>query len=587
MSSLTDDTLRSRWEIYRQLPFWRLVELFVARVFRGGGDTDAPGLDLGMGLILTLLAIPGGFVSIFLFDKYGTFLQWLRGGDLVDPLVVSLPDEYFFIVLSMTVSGAVAVWRWDAIFPDRRDYMNLVHLPVSTRSIFFANLAAVLSLAVLVAIDVNAASCVLFPAVVAATQSQFVFFLKFAGVHAAAVIFASILSFLIVFSLLGCSMALLPPRIFKKVSSYVRGVAVLYLVALLFTSFAVPNLLRNLPSHPPRWTFLLPSSWFVAWCQSMRGRATPGLTALGHLSFPAVAAAAVIAFCAYAIGYRRHFLRIAELSEGMAAGAPSHLAKLYHYADRSILKTPFQRASSRFVWKTLFRSEAHRLLLTGVGGLGIVLASQELMNAVQVTASAHQAALSSQALSVPFILSFLIIIGLRAVFEIPTELPCNWIFRLMLDPEHQQCERLARTVMLVAVFPWVVLGIFPAYLYLAGVEIALLHTILILGWSLLLTNAVLIRFRKIPFTCTRPIFKQHSIVILLSVGFAFLLYAASLPEFEAWALARPTRFLGLLPSILITWYVPHHFRKYAIAEEKTLIFEDVSSSQFELIQLGE
>lgn len=587
MISLGNETVTSRWETYRQRPFWRLVELFVARVFQGGGDTDAPGLDLGMGLILTLLAIPGGFVSIFLFDKYGTFLQWLRGGDFMDPLVVSLPDEYFFIVLSMTVSGAVAVWRWDTIFPDRRDYMNLVHLPVSTRTIFFANLTAVLFLAVLVAIDVNAASCVLFPAVVAATQSQFVFFLKFAGVHAVAVIFASMLSFLIVFSLLGSSMALLPARAFKRVSGYVRGVAVLYLIGLLFTSFAVPNLLRHLPSNPPRWTLLLPSSWFVAWCQTMRGRATPGLTALAHLAFPALAAAAVIALCAYAIGYSRHFLRIAELSDTTSAGAPSPLAKLYRYADDWILRTPFQRAGFRFVWKTLFRSEAHRLLLTGVAGLGIVLASQALMNAMEVTRSARQAALSPQALSVPFILSFLIIIGLRAVFEIPAELPSNWIFRLMLDSEHQECESLARTVILIAVVPWVLLGIFPAYLYLAGIRVALLHTLLILAWSLLLTNAALIRFRKLPFTCTRPIFKQHSIVILLSIGFGFLLYATSLPEFEAWAMAKPLRFFGLLPSALIVWYVPHHLRKNAITEEKTLIFEDVSSSTFELIQLGD
>ena len=143
-------------------------------------------------------------------------MQWLRGGSFPDPLLVSLPDEYFFIVLSMTVSGAVAVWRWDAIFPDRRDYMNLVHLPISTRTIFLANLTAVLFLAVLVAVDVNAASCILFPTVVAATQSQFVFFLSFAAVHALAVLLASMFSFLLVFSLLGLSMALLPARAFKK-----------------------------------------------------------------------------------------------------------------------------------------------------------------------------------------------------------------------------------------------------------------------------------------------------------------------------------------------------------------------------------
>ncbi len=136
-----------------------MVHLFAARIFRGGGDSDAEGLDLGIGLVLTLLAMPGGFVSLLLLNKYGTFLQWLRGATNVDPLQVALPDEYFFIVLSMTVTGAVAVWRWDAIFPDRRDYMNLVPLPISTRTIFFANLVAVLFLVGLIAFDVNAASC--------------------------------------------------------------------------------------------------------------------------------------------------------------------------------------------------------------------------------------------------------------------------------------------------------------------------------------------------------------------------------------------------------------------------------------------
>jgi hypothetical protein len=587
MSFLETKAARTRWEAYRERPFWRLVELFVGRVFRGGGDTDAPGLDLGIGLVLTLLAIPGGFVSLFLFDKYGTFLQWLRGGAPVDPLLVALPDEYFFIVLSMTVSGAVAVWRWDAIFPDRRDYMKLVHLPISTRMIFLANLMAVLFLAVLVAIDVNAASCVLFPAVVAATQSEFLFFLHFAAVHALAVLLASLFSFLVVFSTLGLSMALLPPRTFKTISSYVRGVAVLYLIALLCTSFAMPNLLTSLPRTPPWWTLFLPSAWFVALCQSLRGRATPALIALGHFTFPAVIAVAALSLCAYAVGYRRHFLRIAELSDSITSGEPSRLSQLYRALDRLILRSPFQKAAFRFVWKTLLRSETHRLILTAVAGLAVVLSSQAVMNAAELTRSSRAASLTGEALSIPFILSFLIVLGLRTIFEIPAELPSNWIFRLMLDAQHQQCESLARNIILLAVVPWVLLLVFPLYVCLAGLRIAIVHTLLILASSLLLTNAVLIRFRKLPFTCTRPIFKQHSIVILLSVGFGFLLYAASLPEFEAWAFLQPTRFFSLLPTALILWYVPHYLGKSAIAEEKQLIFDDVSSNTFELIQLGE
>jgi hypothetical protein len=99
----------------RQRPFWRMVQLFVARIFRGGGDSDSEGLDLGVGLVLTLLALPGGFVSILLFEKYGTLLQWMRGATNIDPFASAVPDEYFFITLSMAVTGTVAVWRWDAI----------------------------------------------------------------------------------------------------------------------------------------------------------------------------------------------------------------------------------------------------------------------------------------------------------------------------------------------------------------------------------------------------------------------------------------------------------------------------------------
>ncbi len=167
---------RQEWNYHRQRPFGRLVQLFVDRIFRGGGDADTEGLDFGVGLVLTLLAMPGGFVSLLLLDKYGSFLQWLRGVKGFDPLHFAFPDEYFFIVLSMTVTGAVAVWRWDAIFPDRRDYMNLAHLPVSTRTIFFANFVAALFLVGLLALDVNAASCILFPVVVSAAQSKFLFF---------------------------------------------------------------------------------------------------------------------------------------------------------------------------------------------------------------------------------------------------------------------------------------------------------------------------------------------------------------------------------------------------------------------------
>src|ERR1700734_3045165 len=248
-------SITHRWETFRQRPFARLVRLFAARIFHGGGDDDSEGFDLSIGLVLTLLALPGGFVSALLFEKYGSLLQWMRGVTDFNPLAAALPDEYFFIVLSMTVTGAVAVWRWDAIFPDRRDYTNLAHLPVSTRTIFFANFTAALFLAALLAIDVNAASCVLFPFVVSAAQPKFVFFLKFAVVHAVGVILASIFAFFAVFAILGLLTALLPPAWLRRISSLVRGVIVVYLVSLLCSSFAISNALLRARDVIPPWMY--------------------------------------------------------------------------------------------------------------------------------------------------------------------------------------------------------------------------------------------------------------------------------------------------------------------------------------------
>ena len=580
------DLIRQEWDYHRERPFGRLVQLFVERIFRGGGDADTEGLDLGVGLVLTLLALPGGFVSLFLLDKYGSFLQWLRGVKGFDALLVAFSDEYFFIVLSMTVTGAVAVWRWDAIFPDRRDYTNLAHLPISTRTIFFANFTAVLFLVGLLAIDVNAASCVLFPAVVSAAQPKFVFFLKFALVHAAGVILASIFAFFAVFAILGLLAALLPPAVLRRVSSLVRGAIVVYLVSLLCTSFAITNALLRAKDVVPTWMYFFPSCWFVSLCQILRDRANPVMAHLAKLCLPALVILFVISFCAYAIGYRRQFMRIAETSEdGISVRAPHRC--WWAFCDRWLLPTSFQKGCFRFAGKTLLRSESHRLSMTAVAGLALVLASQALMSAFENTKSVREAALSPDALSIPFILTFLLIIGLRIVFEIPVELRANWLFQSLLDSNQQECRALAGKLILVSVLPWVLSATFVSYFYIAGLTTACLHTLLVLIWTVLFTNIMLIRFRKLPFTCTLPVFKQHSIVVLVAFCFGYLIYAVSTPDFESWALSNPLQMLRLLPAIAVAWYIPHYVGRKTLEVEKKLIFEETATRTLEVLRLGE
>jgi len=181
---------------------------------------------------------------------------------------------------------------------------------------------------------------------VAAMQTQFLFFVKFAILHATVVVLASVFAFFAVFCCLGLLMAVLPVTMLRRVSTYVRGLIVVYLVTLLCTSFAVPYNLWRAAGRVPSWAFLFPSSWFLSLCQVLRGRGNPVLLELSHLALPATALCVLVALVTYAIGYRRHFIRIPEMAE--TVGAPTSRQARVAPILRSALRTAFQRGCFPF-----------------------------------------------------------------------------------------------------------------------------------------------------------------------------------------------------------------------------------------------
>jgi hypothetical protein len=579
-------SLRQRWKARSQNPFFRLVSLFVDRIFHGGGEGSEDNLDFSLGLILSLLALPGGFYSIFLFNKYGTLLQWIRGQQGFDPLAAALPDEYFFIVLSMVVTGAVAVWRWDSIFPDRRDYANLVVLPISTRLIFLANLAAIVLLTLVLAFDVNLASAVLFPAVVSASQVTFVYIAKFAAIHLFVVVMASIFSFFSIFAVTGVLMSGLPYSVFRRISLYVRGLIIVCLLALLSTSFVIPASIDHLSQTPHTPIRFLPSVWFLGLCQLLRGKADPALAQMGRMSILGLLCVILIAVAAYALSYRRCFIRIPESLDTVSENSSQFRSLSFSMLDRTILKTPFQRAGYRFVLRTLARSEAHALALAGFSALGFVSASQVLFAAYSGKAVDAGSLFSPAFLSIPFILVYCILVGLRFIFDIPTELRANWIFRLSLGQTARECAPLARTVMLTFILPWVVAGVFPASLYLWGWTTAVLHTAMITIWSVILADALLVRFRKVPFTCTYPPFRHSAIVVMLVYFFGFSGFVGLTSSLDDLVLRNHAWMLLFVPILFGAHYVRTRYEQDAIEIDKQLIFEEKQPAAFEVLDLA-
>jgi len=580
----------AHWEVHSRRPFLTLLRVFAARVFHGGDASDGS-MQVGLAIIVILLALPGTLVSLLLFEKYGSLVRWMRGDGSFDPFTASIPDEYFFVVLSMVVTGAAALWRWDALFLDRRDYTNIVPLPISLRRIFLANLGAILLLAGVLTIDVNAGSFVLFPVVVTGSQNSLSVFLRFGFGHAATVVLASAFSFLLIFAVIGLLMAILPYSAFRRVSMYVRFLLAVVLLAFLVTGFAVPSFLGQVTAGDKHLILALPPVWFIGICETLWGNGSNPLYAeMARCALSGLAVVLAVAVFSYALSFRRSFVRIPETAELGPLPRSQFRFLPTGGLDRVLLREPVQRACFHFVTRTLLRSEAHLQIASAFVAIGLVLGAQALVSgfgphtrkvvAKAVTGVAPVPQPSEEWLSIPFILAFFTVVGVRLAFEVPSELRANWLFALWVDAEKTETRAVARKILFgFSLVPLLPLCLASSWV-LWGPQIAALHTAIFAGCTIVLIELLLLRFRKIPFTCAYPPFQSQSALTFVAYFFGFVLFSVYLPEMELWSLADPWRALFFVPVIAIALIGAQQYRKQLLDVDKQLIFEETPASIF-------
>jgi hypothetical protein len=573
--------IQQRWQAFSRTPFGCLLRLCVTRMFHGGGEPGAGELGLGIGVIVVMLAMPGILVSLLMFEKYGSLIRFLRGNPVFDPYTATMPDEYFFLVLSLTVTGAAALWRWDALFLDRRDYANLVPLPLSLRTVFFANLSAILALAALFTVVVNAASLVLFPMAVVGSQNSFAVWIRFTLGHAAAVFTASAFSFFAVFALAGILMALLPAALFRRVSHAARFLLAVVLLALIASSFTVPYLLTQVSVPTAHKIASLPPVSFLGLARTvwLQG-ADPFAAKIGRTALLTVGVTILTAFVAYALGFRRAFLRIPEMADAGPLPRLHDSRSLLAPLHKLFLRTAPQRACYHFVARTLLRSDGHLQILLSFAALGLVLSAETLSSAPNLHSLVTGQAPSAEFLSVPFILAFCVIVGIRFAFELPADLRANWIFRYWLDPGQQDARPIARRVLLLFTLPWLAPAAFLSVLFFWGWTVALLHAAILIACTIPLVETAFIRFRKIPFTCSYPTFQSHSGLIFVAYLFGFLLFTDYFPQMEHWSLLNPWESIWFIPLLGAGLLALHQYREQMLDMDKHLIFEEPSPSPF-------
>jgi hypothetical protein len=556
--------------------FDALVRHFFGRFFDNEFVAQNTEIQVTVTKMLALLASPG---IILPFLRYTTYL----GLDAMPPEMrypMLWSDRCLYLSFSMLVMGAVTVIEWDALFPDRRDYATLMPLPIHARTIFLGKIAALGLFLVAFTVSVNLVSTVTFPVVsYRGPGSWRLQMLELAGTiaaHGISILASSAFAFLFLVALEGVLLNVLSVRWFRKVSAYVQGAMVF---GLLWLFFLFPNIaasVAQLKAHNSPVLYAFPPAWFLGLNEVMLGSRDAVFVALAHRAEMALGLVFLVAGLSYTVAYRRHVRRTLESTEGGDSTRTAMHERIGLMANR-IAPDPVERATVAFIGKTMARSAKHRIFLAAYAGVGFALAAQVLS-----AAKAHD-----DWMSLPLVLGFFLLSGMRFIFTIPSELPANWQFRVTNTDRQRPALNGTRTAMRWFGVAPLFLVLSPFYFVWWSPGAAMAHLAFSITISVLLIEVLTMELRKIPFTCSYPPGKANVTILWVGYWVAFLLYAFSMANLESWMVKRPQRLIPFYLIVAVLFAGFEWWRRRADTVGIALIFDDAADPAVLTLGLGE
>jgi len=550
--------------------FAMLARHFFGRFFDSDIVSQTGDMRTNVVQALGLVAVPGMFVSFYMLP------QRVRFDRPFDHNWLLIGDYYFFILYSMVVMGFVMVFEWDALFPDRKDYLILTPLPLGHRSIFAGKVVALVIFLTLFVVDTNVLCTALAPAITAPSGTAPHSFWRLVAVHILAVGSAGAFVALVFAGLQGLLINLLPGRAFRRVSPWAQMASMGLLITVLFLTPLTCASLRPLFEQQSPLLRYFPPFWFLAlYLDLLPGHpGGPVFHQLAPLARQALAIAAAVCAVSYLAGYWRHARRVLETVETGFDGPGWLRTRFDRLVNRRLLPHPLERATFHFISNTMLRNAKHRLLLATWAGIAFALALQDLLRVGARPGVPLLMWAPAGLLTVPLTLSFFTVSGLRAAFNFPAELRANWIF--------QVCESTERLLHIRAARKWiVVMGIVPLFVLLApfeflfrGWRLALIHLSFALLLSFVLLNVLLIWFRKIPFTCSYFPGKTSMAVMGFLYLAGFTAYCWTMSDVEAALMQSPVRLALFYVCGILALRGLSMLERRELGVDDVLIYED-------------
>ncbi len=562
-----------------------LVRHFFGRFFDNEGVSAGGDSRLTLVHILALLGVPGVFYVMYLYLAY-TDPRVQESPALFEQ--IALVHKSTLIFFTMLVIGFVAVLEWDALFPDRRDYSILTPLPLRMGRIFSAKVAALLLVLGLFTADMNLVTTFLFPAVVMTGRYQgttFEFF-RVMGAHALSMLAASVFTFLLLVALQGVLINVLSYRQFRQFSVYIQGLGVVVLLSFFFLTPMISDSIGRWRRTDSHYLHLLPPCWFLGFYETLLGKQDAVWRNLARTAGGALAIVVVVSALAYLACYFRHAQRTLESADNLAVERRRGHSLLARLADRWAVRHPLERATFYFVGTTLSRSPKHRLFFAIYVGLGFAMVFEGLAASFSRVGYGGIDRPSPVLLSIPLILSFFMLSGMRFVFSQPAELQANWVFQMTENANRKPyLDGVKKSMWAFAILP-IFATLLPFYGFLWGWRPAILQLAFGVTLSGILAEILLLHFQKIPFTCSYLPAKVNLPIFIVAYWFAFSLYAYTMATLENWLLRYPIAMLVFLGLAAEVFRRVVSYRRRQVAEGFSFVFEDEREPAVQTLRLG-
>ncbi|MFB0564213.1 MAG: hypothetical protein ACETWK_00870 [Candidatus Aminicenantaceae bacterium] len=454
------------------------------------------------------------------------------------------------ITFYMLVMGVVAVLEWEVMFLDARDYANLSPLPVRVRTLFAAKFASLCLFVVLFALSLNSMSTLFFVLYLPRWQSSSMLYaLGFALVHVVSMFLACFFAFFFTVLLIGILMTILGYKLFNRVSTYIRSffliVHVLLIIMYLRGLYVgidklIPVEKIKASSSKIHYFYnYFPPLWFTDLYESLLGNTSlPFHGSLNYALLGLVLMASVF-YLTTGLSYRRY---IREL--GSVQRKRLHLKALKmafsSVFNNAFLRIPVQRAIFHFYKNTLKASMFHKMRLASFVAIGVGLILFQIPRLE--TGPKTLLSINKTMLTIPIILSFFLLLGLKGIVNMPFSLNANWIFRLTeWKIRRHYFSALRKGIFFLNLLPlYVVLFIF--YLFLWDGLTAFYHCLYCLAVSLLVMEVFFLKNFKIPFACSYLPGKEKIQLFWLIYILAFVAFINLVSWIEFELLRAPLNF---------------------------------------------